>query len=85
MLAQVGDQLGFRTVERIRLHRMELVERRKERIERFQALVEQWNALPDGQTKELAKQKILEEAGAHHEYAAIVRAYLYQALGWVLA
>jgi len=82
VMSQVGDQLGFRTVERVRLHRMQLVERRKERIERMQALLEQWNALPEGATKALTKEKILQEASADQEYAAVIRAYLYQALGW---
>ena len=31
-------------------------------IEQFQGLVEQWNLLPEGNTKEIAKRKILEEA-----------------------
>ena len=84
VMSQIGDQLGFRTVEQLRLHRMQLVERRKERIERLQALLEQWNSMPDGATKELVKNKILEEAGRDREYSAIVREYLYQALGWAV-
>jgi hypothetical protein len=78
----VGDQLGFRTVHRLRLTRMDLVERRKERIERLHALMEQWQALPEGETKNLTRQLILEEAGDDREYAATVRAYLYQQFGW---
>jgi hypothetical protein len=82
ILQQVGDMKGFRTVEQLCLRRTELIERRKERIEQLQGLVEQWNSLPEGNTKEITKSKILEEAENDKEFSAIVRAYLLQALGW---
>lgn len=82
VLQKVGDMKGFRTVEQLRLRRTELLERRKERIEQLQGLVEQWNSLPDGNTKEIAKRKILEETENDKEFSAVVRAYLSQALDW---
>ena len=79
---KTGDSLGFRTVEKIRLRRTELFERRKERLERIQGMIDAWHALPDGPTKELAKDKIVEEALSDKEYSATVATYLYQSLGW---
>ncbi len=82
ILQRVGDMKGFRTVEKLRLRRTELIERRKERIEQLQGLIEQWNSLPEGKTKEITRKKIMEEAQNDKEFSAIVLAYLSQALGW---
>jgi 5-methylcytosine-specific restriction endonuclease McrA len=82
ILSKAGHQEGFRTIEALKLQRTEVFERRKERIERLQALIEQWSSLPEGSTKELAKNKILEEAENDKEFSAVVKAFLYQSLGW---
>lgn len=80
--SQIGSQMGFRTVLVLELNRPELIERRKERIETIQSMLEHWAALPEGSTKDILKQKIIEEAGRDKEFTAVSRAFLNQAVGW---
>jgi len=82
ILSHVGNQTGFRTIEQLQLSRMELFERRKERLELLQGLLEQWNSLPEGSTKNIAKRKIIEEAENDKEFSASTKAFLYQSMGW---
>lgn len=83
VLGKAGDGKGFRTVARIKLSRTELLQRRVQRVERLQPLANQWLAQPDGPTKELLRLALLAECADSAEYAAVVRAYLSQELGWV--
>lgn len=83
IMGKAGDPKGFRTVTKIKLSRPDLLQRRAERVQRLQPLIQQWLQQPDGPTKDLVKEAILAECADSAEFAAIVRAYLYQELGWV--
>jgi len=82
IISRLGDQLAYRTIEQIKLHRTELFERRKERIQSIQALLEQWQATQAGQTKEIIKRKIIQESEADREFSATTKDFLYQLMGW---
>jgi len=69
------------TIERLKLNRTELLERRKERIESLQALADQYVEAPDGPIKDLIKAELLQHAADSGEYAMVVRAYLEAACG----
>ena len=84
VLPRAGNAKGFRTALRIKLSRTDLLQRRAERVQRLQPLVSQWISQPAGETKELLRQVLLDEASDSAEFAAVVRAYLYQELGWDL-
>ena len=77
-----GDDKGYRTIETLYLKRPELFERRVEALNRVQSLLDKWATKPEGRTKELVKAEILELAAPDAEYAATVRAFLFQAVGW---
>ena len=80
--ALVGDAMGWRTLKQINLNRWNLIQWRMKRLERLTPLIEQWKAHPNGETKDILRQAILDEAADSKDYAATVRAYLKQALGW---
>jgi hypothetical protein len=77
-----GSLKGFRTIRRLKLGRTELFQERTERIEKLRPLIEEWRAQPDGETKDMLRQAILEEGGSDKEFCALVRAYIYQECGW---
>lgn len=83
VMARAGRPRGRRTVLRLRLTRLSLLERRAERVQRLQALVAEYIAQAPGPTKDLLEGALREEAADSAEFAAVVRAYLYQELGWV--
>ncbi len=78
----VSDAKGLRTFLKLELDRIDLLQRRQRRLERLRPLVEEWQAHPAGATKELLKQELLNEAADNAEFAAAVRAFLFQILGW---
>jgi 5-methylcytosine-specific restriction endonuclease McrA len=69
------------TIDRLRLNRTELLERRKERVERLQNLADLYATAPDGELRDLLKMELCREATDDAEYAFIVRAYLQAACG----
>ncbi len=77
-----GSVRGLATVLRLELSRIELHERRADRLRAIQALVDRWEALPSGPTKELVKDEILKEAYPDKEYSAAVRSFLHACQGW---
>jgi len=77
-----GSAKGLRTIQRLRLERIELFQARAERIRKLRPLIQEWRLQQEGPTKELLKATILEEAGADREYSALVRTYLFQECGW---
>ena len=77
-----GDDLGLRTVGRLKLRRSSLVERRGELLEGLQLMIDRWAQLPEGPTREFLREQIVERARDCHEYAATARAFLEQACGW---
>jgi hypothetical protein len=78
----LGDAMGFRTCEQIQLNRPDLIQKRAKRLERLLPLIEQWRSHPEGATKDVLRNAILGEAEDAMDYAATVRAYLKQLLGW---
>jgi hypothetical protein len=85
VMGKAGDAKGFRTVAKLKLSRTDLIQRRAERVQQLQPLVEKWLAHPDGPTKDLLKGVLLDECADSAEFTAVVRAYLYQELGWTYA
>lgn len=69
------------TIEKLDLNRQALVERRRERIELLQALVDQYVQAPAGSIKDLLRTELCRQANDAAEYAFIVRAYLAAACG----
>ncbi|MNL74163.1 hypothetical protein D3C87_1997420 [compost metagenome] len=71
-----GNMRAHITLDRINLNRTEMLERRKERIELLQPLVDQYAVAPAGPIKELLAQELRRQATDDAEYALVVRAYL---------
>ena len=70
------DDTGFRTTRRIQLSRAELVERKQERIEQVNMLVQKWKETADGATKEFLRQEIVHYAASCSEFSATMAAFL---------
>jgi hypothetical protein len=64
------------------LSRWDLIQKRTKRLERLAPLIEQWRAHPDGATKNILRNEILDQAADAMDYAATVRAWLKAVLGW---
>ncbi len=79
-----GSVKGLRTILRMKLGRTDLLQRRFERVDRLRPLVQEYRLQGAGQTKDLLRSAILEEAKGHAEYSALVRSYLFQELGWLV-
>ena len=77
-----GDDLGLRTVGRLKLRRSSLVERRGDVLEKLQLMIDRWAQMPEGPTREFLREDIMERVGDSHEYAAAARAFLNHACGW---
>lgn len=81
-LPRPGDAAGYRTIRVLKLGRSSLFDRRRERIQELQGLIDSWSRLKDGATKDLLKEQILEYAEADREFSALARAFLRQSVGW---
>lgn len=68
------------TVERLKLDRSALIERKKERLQSVQLLLERLELFPDGSAREFLLEEIEAEAGSSKEYSATVRQFLNQVL-----
>ena len=77
------DNKGLRTNKKVELSRAELVERRQERIEQVNMLVQKWNETADGPTKEFLRQEIVNWATSASEFSATMNAYLGNIPGFV--
>lgn len=77
-----GSAKGYRTISKLKLSRLDLLQRRLERVDRLRPLIQEWRTHIEGPTKDLIRDAILKEAGDEAEYSALIRAYLYQELGW---
>ncbi len=82
ILQKTNDHKGYLTTKIMKLSRASLFERRKERIEKIQLMLDHWKSLQDGQVKTLLKKEILIEAGKDKEYSAITQNFLQAAVGW---
>jgi uncharacterized protein (TIGR02646 family) len=76
-----GDAKGERTWKRLRLNRVELLERRAERLEAIQTLIDRWKHLDDPNDRDLIRAEILRECADDREFAAAIRAFLGH-VGW---
>ncbi len=82
ILQQTNDPKGYLTTKIMKLSRASLFERRKEKIEKIQLMLDHWKSLPDGQVKNILKNEILIEADKDKEYSAITSNFLKAAVRW---
>ena len=71
-----GSGKGERTRLRLKLHRQELNERRRERLDALQPLVERWKTMPESELKKLLQSELCAEAAPGAEYSAMVTTFL---------
>lgn len=79
------DAMGFRTTRKIELSRTQLIERKQERIEQLNMLVQQWRETPDGPTRQFLKEEIMKYAADDAEFAGTIRAFIRGEMGWEVA
>ena len=75
-----GDMKGLRTVHILKLCRPALIEKRKEKIERIQSLLDLWAAAEGAATSNVIWDQVLDECSECSEFTATARAYVEQAL-----
>jgi len=71
-----NSKIGEFTWKKLDLNRMSLIEKRKEKIESIQTLIDKYNREEDESLKEILKQELLENAEQDSEYSMSVRNYL---------
>jgi uncharacterized protein (TIGR02646 family) len=77
-----GDDLAYRTIRILELNRTQLVERRKEKLEQLQGILDKWAKLDEGTTKDLVKREIISYGCCDKEFSALTRCFLRQHTGW---
>ena len=73
---------GFRTTRKMGLSRVELFERKQERIESLNFLIQKWRECTEGETRKVLRAEILRYAAAASEFSATLRAFIASELGW---
>ncbi|MDE0302182.1 MAG: HNH endonuclease signature motif containing protein [Gammaproteobacteria bacterium] len=76
------DDKGLRTSRKIELSRVELFERKQEKIETLNFLIQKWRECPEGETRTFLQTEILEYAKTASEFSATLKAFIYSELGW---
>lgn len=76
VMGRIADPLGDRTVRRLKLQRIALIERKKDRLEALKVLVDTWATMPFGPDKDLVRTQILDELADDKEFAATARAFV---------
>ena len=76
------DKMGFRTTRQIGLSRTQLIERKQERIEQLNMLVQQWRETPNGPTRQFLQEEIMQYASDAAEFAGTVRAFISGEMDW---
>jgi 5-methylcytosine-specific restriction endonuclease McrA len=71
-----GRSRAHITLEKLDLNRTALLERRRERIELIQPLVDQYATAPAGPLRELLKSQLEKHAAVDSEYSLFTRAFL---------
>lgn len=71
-----NSKVGEFTWKKLDLNRMPLIEKRKEKIESIQTLIDKYNRENDEALKELLKQELLEYAEQNSEFSMTVKNYL---------
>ena len=74
--------MGFRTTRKIELSRTQLIERKQERIEQLNMLVQKWRETPNGPTREFLQEEIMKYAADGAEFAGTFRAFIRGEMGW---
>lgn len=69
---------GEFTWKKLDLNRMSLIERRKEKIESIQTLIDKYNREEDEALREMLKQELLQSAEQGSEFSLAVKSYLKQ-------
>lgn len=73
-----GNRRGEITERILELNRVELLERRKERLEKIIPLVDQWANEQNPILKEILEDQIKQEASEEKEYSFVIKTYLNQ-------
>jgi uncharacterized protein (TIGR02646 family) len=79
VLHRTGKPRGEITVRQLKLSRLALIERRKERIERLQVLIDRINEMPHGPHRQVVDKALEAELAVDTEYAATAREFVRQA------
>ena len=74
--------MGFRTRKKIDLSRTQLFERKQERIEQLNMLVQEWRKMPNGPTRQFLREEIMQYASDDAEFAGTIRAFISVEMGW---
>ena len=79
VLHRTGNAKGLRTLHQLKLKsRMSLVERRKERIEALQILLDLFISYPDGYTRKMLGEQIREACTEDKEFSACLKEFVRQ-------
>ena len=76
------DAKGLRTTRKIGLSRVQLMERKQERIEQLNFLVQQWRETQNGMTRQFLREEILQYVSDSAEFAATMRAFIESQPDW---
>lgn len=77
MIMHINDsKVGEFTWKKLELNRMSLIERRKEKIESIQTLLDKYNREDDVALKEILKQELLQSAECDAEFSLSISSYL---------
>ena len=71
--------------KKIGLSRTQLIERKQERIEQFNMLVQLWRETLDGLTRQFLQEEIMKYAADAAEFSGTFRAFIRGEMGWEVA
>lgn len=71
-----GDRKGYITTKILDLNRISLIERRKERIENINNLLDKWASEKNKHIKAILEEQLIKEASCDKEYSFIIKSYL---------
>ena len=78
VMPAIGDNRAFITEKILKLNRAALVERRIERINSVEALLQSWAKEQDDTVKELLSEQLHNEYSADKEFSSTIRSFLIQ-------
>ena len=70
------DAMGLRTTKQMELSRTQLIERKQERIEQLNMLVQHWREMSNGPTRQILREEIMKYASDDAEFAGTIRAFI---------
>ena len=76
-----GSLIGERTLRKLDLSRVALVERRTDRIQALKPLIDRWFNQPEGALKALLLEEICKELSQDREYTAMLRSFAHEHAG----